>query len=176
MRERCPAPIARCGCSLGRLARHRAGSRRHDDHRLWMTLSHSAVNVVPVEGPIGREGGDRTLDLIEQGPTWAPLSISGPVSSVARTATSRRPDGRAPRKSRRRLISWRWMSLDMCVPHQRNRKAASRVTSRPFLTSGYPSVRCAQEPPQTIALAGRPQAPPGACPCRITRPFERAPA
>ena len=32
-----------------------------------MTLSHSAVNVVSVEGTIGREGGDRTLDLIEQG-------------------------------------------------------------------------------------------------------------
>ena len=60
-------PIALRRCGLGGPARHRAGARRHNDRGIWMTLSHSAVNVVPVEGPIGREGRNGTLDLVEQG-------------------------------------------------------------------------------------------------------------
>ena len=50
---------------LGRLAQHRARTRWYDDRRFRVTLSHCAVNVVPVERAVTGEGCDRTRDLVE---------------------------------------------------------------------------------------------------------------
>ena len=52
---------------LGRVARHRARARRHDDRRIGMPCSDPSIDVVPVERAVGGEGGDGTLDLVEQG-------------------------------------------------------------------------------------------------------------
>src|SRR3712207_8440040 len=61
-------PIARRGRGLGRPARHRAGSWWYDHGRLRMAYGYRAIDVVPIEGPISRDGGDGTIDLVEQGP------------------------------------------------------------------------------------------------------------
>src|SRR3954453_21259787 len=59
--------IARRRCGLDRLARHSAGARRRNDHRLWMALSHDSVDVVSIVSAIACDGGDGTIHLIEQG-------------------------------------------------------------------------------------------------------------
>ena len=53
--------------STGRVARHRAGSRRDDDGRLGMPCRNLGINVVPVERAICGDGCDRTTNLVEQG-------------------------------------------------------------------------------------------------------------
>ena len=58
-------PIALCRRGLSRLARHRTATWRHDHGRIRMACRHLAIDVVPVEGTIGREGGDGTVDLVE---------------------------------------------------------------------------------------------------------------
>src|SRR3712207_1086929 len=60
-------PVARRWCSLGRRARHRTGTRRHDDRRLGMALDDTAVNTLLIIRPVASQRGDRAVDLVEQG-------------------------------------------------------------------------------------------------------------
>ena len=60
--------IALCRRGLGRLARHGAGARRHNDRCSRMAFGHCSVDVVPIERAIACEERDRAIDLIEQGP------------------------------------------------------------------------------------------------------------
>jgi len=59
--------VALCRCGLGRITRHRVRAWRHNDGRFWMTLSHAGGNVLLVVGAVAGEGGERVLDLVEQG-------------------------------------------------------------------------------------------------------------
>jgi len=58
-------PLCRCG--RGRVARHRVRAWRHDDHRFWMALGDAARDTVLIVGTVAGEGGERALDLVEQG-------------------------------------------------------------------------------------------------------------
>src|SRR5918993_4579476 len=52
---------------LGRLARHRAGTRRHDDRRLGMARGDTAVDTLLIIRAVAGERGDRSVYLVEQG-------------------------------------------------------------------------------------------------------------
>ena len=52
-------PVALRRRGLGRLARHRARARWHDDRRIGMACGDLAIDIVPVERTVGGERGDR---------------------------------------------------------------------------------------------------------------------
>src|SRR4051812_47228797 len=58
-------PLRRRG--LSRLAWHGRGTRRHDDRSIRMTLGDCGGNAFLVVGAVAGEGGDRSVDLVEQG-------------------------------------------------------------------------------------------------------------
>ena len=76
-------PVALGRCGLRRLARHRAGARRHDHGRPGMVRRDRGVDVVPVERAVAGEGGDGTVDPVEQG-TDLRAVVGIPVGQHAR--------------------------------------------------------------------------------------------
>ena len=60
-------PVTLSGRRLGRLARHRIRTRRHDDRGFGMAGGDLRVDAVLVVRAIAGERGDRTRNLVEQG-------------------------------------------------------------------------------------------------------------
>src|SRR3954447_24591266 len=61
-------PLRRRG--LGRGAGHGGRARRNDDVRARVALGHGGVNALLVVRAVRRDGGDRVLDLVQQGADW----------------------------------------------------------------------------------------------------------
>ncbi len=53
-------------CHIGRVARHRVGTWRHDDGRLGMALGDTGCDALLVVGAVAGERGERAYHLVEQ--------------------------------------------------------------------------------------------------------------
>src|SRR4051812_21598061 len=60
-------PVALRWRGLGRRARHRAGTRWHDDRRLGMARGDTAVNTLLIIRAVADQRGDKSVYLVEQG-------------------------------------------------------------------------------------------------------------
>ena len=59
--------VALCRCGLGRVTRHGRCAWRNNDGRFWMTAGDAGGNALLVVGAVASEGGERALDLVQQG-------------------------------------------------------------------------------------------------------------
>src|SRR5215213_11565762 len=69
--------VALCRRGLGRVAGHSRRARRHDDHRLGMACSDTAVDTFLIIPAVAGERGDRAVYLVEQG-----TDLRGPEHAV----------------------------------------------------------------------------------------------
>ncbi len=80
-------PVALRRRGLGRLARHGAGTRRHDDRRRGMARGDTAVDTLLIIRAVAGERGDRAVGLVEQG-----TDLRGVVARIRPVALQVEPE------------------------------------------------------------------------------------